>query len=83
MKYAFNNKLIGKSSVIKKEDIMNTRYIINGEELSKESKEEILKYMEDRNIPFIQGAFGAVKNKYLAGELKPVKAKTLEKVTNN
>ena len=80
MKYAFDNKLVGRNpSKIKEEEIMNTRYIINGEELSRAAKEEIISYMKRRKIPFFTSSFTAVKNKYLNKGLEKEEQLVLKK----
>ena len=80
LKYIYSKKLVsGNPSIIKEEDIMNTRYIINGQEISNEAKQAMIDYMRERNIPFIQGAFGAVRNKYITEGLTQNKEKKLNK----
>lgn len=80
LKYIYSNKLVsGNPVIIREEDIMNTRYIINGQELSNEAKQAMIDYMRERNIPFIQGAFGAVRNKYITEGLTQNKEKKLNK----
>jgi hypothetical protein len=54
---------------IKKESILNTKYIINGRELTDEDKDNIVRYMENRGIPFVIDTFTIVKNRYAKNEL--------------
>jgi hypothetical protein len=56
-----------------KDSILKTKYIINGKELTDEDKSNIVRYMENRNIPFVIDTFTVVKNRYANGELESAK----------
>jgi len=60
-----NNLLPRIPIKISEDEIMKTNYIINDIQLTNEDKEEIINYMKNENIPFITGAFKAVRDKYL------------------
>ena len=83
MGYIYKNNLIfAKSSKISEEEIKKNNYIINDKALDEKGKEEVIKYMKEKNIPFITQAFNAVKNKYLNDKLQTVEEKSLNKVAN-
>ena len=72
MEYIAEKKLYFSNyqSEVKKEAIMKTKYILNGRELTDEDKENMIRYMEDRNIPFIIDAFTIVKRRYANNALE-------------
>lgn len=66
MKNIYDSKLISStSSRISEKYINDTTFIINGQPLSSEAKKLIIKYMNERKIPFLNKAFIAVRDKYL------------------
>ena len=80
VKFIYSNRLMhGNPKKIREEEIINTRFIVNDQEISSESKQEMIDYMKERNIPFLQNAFAAVKNKYLTEGLNTKKEKELKR----
>ena len=66
-------------SLIREEDIMKTNFLVNKQELTDNGKKIIIDYMKAQKIPFVQGAFTAVKNKYMNEGLITGPAKELKK----
>ena len=48
---------------------MTINYNLNGVELTSDAKEQIIDYMKQEGLPFIDGCFKAVRHKYLSNEL--------------
>jgi hypothetical protein len=49
--------------------IYRTNYILEGRELTTEDKDVILSYIDENNMPKVEGAFDAVRKKLLNGEI--------------
>ena len=80
IRYTHSRNILHSNPVpITEEEIMKTGCHINKQDLSENGKKLIIAYMKESNVPFIQGAYVAVRNKYMNEGLVFNSNKTLKK----
>lgn len=76
--YIIKNSMIDKEQIMTSEnEIYRTDFVIDGKELTKEDKTNIINFMKEERIPFLSRAFNIVKDEYIKGNLEKDRPKQL------
>lgn len=77
--FIFENKISVNIRKVDLEKLNSYRSIVNGKEITKDDNNKIINYMINNNIPLIESAYVAVRNKYLNNELN-LEEKTIKRI---
>lgn len=78
-KFIVENKISVNIRKVDLEKLNSYRSIVNGREITKDDNNKIINYMINNNIPLIESAYVAVRNKYLNNELN-LEEKTIKRI---
>ena len=69
-KYLLGHKMLPKSEIyVTEKEIRETRYILDGKEVTDDQKDVIIRYMNARELPFFHKSFTLVRDEVLKGNI--------------